>query len=610
MCLRCAVRPALVFCLFAWTAFGPAQTVPREQPLPQNAAQSVAGASSAQTSQPATLRVNTRLVIVDVVATDNKGAPVADLKSDDFTVQEEGVEQPVQIFSFHRAGTEAPAPSGPFVSPANLPKGIYTNVPRYRTGGALNVLLLDALNSNLLNQAAMRDAMIKFLEKVPAGEPIAVYLLGKKLALVQDFTSDPALLKKAVAGLKRQNSRGLSNAAGTNEAAQVPMGSVAVDTLPNVPGIMASLAEFRDQQNAAKADYRVRYTLDALNALARFLAGYPGRKNLIWISENFPVTIMLDKLASNNNRDYSSEVARTGSLLSNAQVAIYPVDAHALAGDSQFSMGSDPNPMGTPELGKQRLDGEVGAVVRAEADERLAAHGTMNDLADKTGGRAFYNTNNLEGAVRKSMEDGSAYYTLGYYPANKTWDGRFRRITVKTIRPGTRLHYRQGYFAVEPQSYASLEPAQKAGDLALALSLDFPESTALRFQAAITPPSAQTLNKVVVNYAVDPRQLTFGQENDGLEHASVDCAVVVYSPKGETVQTLSNTMMASLKPDEYKRVMEKAFPCRQSFELPPGEYLLRLGVRDARTGLTGTLNAPLNVPAAAVNNEPPAGKKP
>jgi len=51
--------------------------------------------------------------------------------------------------------------------------------------------------------------------------------------------------------------------------------------------------------------------------------------------------------------------------------------------------------------------------------------------------------------------------------------------------------------------------------------------------------------------------------------------------------------------------MQRSFPCRQAFEVAPGEYTLRLGVRDARTGLTGTLNAPLTVPV-----EPAAEKKP
>jgi VWFA-related protein len=552
------------------------------------------------------------MVVVDVVATDNKGVTVPDLKADDFTVQDEGQEQPVRAFSFHQPDQQSEqASTAATAAPPKLPAGYFSNKPQYKTNGALNVLLLDALNSNMINQAAMRDAMIKFLEKVPAGEPIAIYLLGTRLTLIQDFTSDPELLRKAVASFKRQGSKAQSNPAGNTRIAETPIGSVAADTMATMPGLQAKLEEFHELQVAEQADFGVRYTLDALNSLAGFLAGYPGRKNLVWISETFPFTIVVDNVSSRNSRDYSREVARTANLLSNAQVAIYPVDARPLAGTSQFSVGNDPNPIGTPQRMKQTIQGDAGQEESHQAEGRTASRSTMNDLAEKTGGRAFYNTNDLEGSVRRSMQDGAAYYTLGYYPTNKNWDGAFRRITVKVARPGIKLHYRLGYFAVEPQSYAKLDEGQKRDDLAKAMSLNFPVATALPFQAMVVPPSAENKNKVVVNYAVDPHALTFESGTDGLQHASVDCAVIVYSTKGDSVQAASNTMIAALKPEEYQRVMQKSFPCRQSLELTPGQYLFRLGVRDSRTGLIGTLNAPVTIsPTPSGAEAQPAEKKP
>ncbi|HEV8494506.1 MAG TPA: VWA domain-containing protein, partial [Candidatus Angelobacter sp.] len=377
------------------------------------------------------------------------------------------------------------------------------------------------------------------------------------------------------------------------------------------PHIKNQLERFHDQQMAAQADSRVPLTLDALNSLGRYLAGYPGRKNLVWVSETFPFSIVLDKITSQNNRDFSREVAATGSLLSNAQIAIYPVDAKALGGNSDFSVGKDPNPIGNPATISTTLNDEAGKVMNREAEDRMASRSTMNDLAEKTGGKAYYNTNNIENAVRRSIEDGSTYYTLGYYPENKTWDGKFRRITLKVARPGVKLHYRAGYYAVEPESYARLDQAEKTSELAKAMSLDFPASTALLFQAMVVPPSSTTGNKVLVNYAVDPRGLTFDLGNDGLQHASVDCAVIVYSANGEPVKSLSNTMIAALKPEEYQRVQQKSFPCRQIFDLAPGEYLFRLGVRDGHTGTLGTLNAPVTIPPSSqAGQAQPADKKP
>jgi VWFA-related protein len=553
------------------------------------------------------------MVVVDVVATDNKDLPIKDLKADDFTVQEEGQAQAVRAFSFHQTEQEpASASSQSSVDPSpKLPPGYFSNAPRYKSNGPLNILLLDALNSTLLNQASMRDAMIKLMEKLPAGQPMAIYLLGNKLTLVQDFTSDPEVLKKAIAGVKRQGSKLLDNAAGTTRMDDMPAGSVMVATMMDVPHIKNQLEKFHDQHTAAQADSRVRLTLDALNSLGRYLAGYPGRKNLVWVSETFPFTIVLDKITSQNNRDFSREVAATGSLLSNAQIAIYPVDAKALGGNSDFGVGNDPNPIGNPAVISTTLDNEAGKVMNREAEDRMVSRSTMNDLAEKTGGKAYYNTNNIEGAVRRSVEDGSTYYTLGYYPENKTWDGKFRRISIKVARPGVKLHYRAGYYAVEPESYAKLDQAEKTNELAKAMSLDFPASTALLFQAMVVPPSSATGNKVVVNYAVDPLGLTFDLGNDGLQHASVDCAVIVYSANGEAVKSLSNTMIAALKPEEYQRVQQKSFPCRQTFDLVPGEYLFRLGVRDGHTGTLGTLNAPVTIsPPSQAGPAQPTDKKP
>jgi hypothetical protein len=164
---------------------------------------------------------------------------------------------------------------------------------------------------------------------------------------------------------------------------------------------------------------------------------------------------------------------------------------------------------------------------------------------------------------------------------------------------------------VEPQSYAKLDQAEKTNELAKAMSLEFPASAALLFQAMVVPPSTATGNKILVNYAVDPHGLTFDLGNDGLQHASVDCAVIVYSAKGEPVQSLSNTMIAALKPEEYQRVQQKSFPCRQTFELAPGEYLFRLGVRDGHTGALGTLNAPVTIPPPSqASQAQPGDKKP
>jgi hypothetical protein len=362
-------------------------------------------------------------------------------------------------------------------------------------------------------------------------------------------------------------------------------------------------------------------TIEQLGALARNLSGYPGRKNLIWLSEAFPAYLFpTDPAGRSGNgtsaqlpmvRSYQGQIDHAGDLLANAQVAVYPIDAGAVGNHDVYSSlsntDSNGNYLGNSARGtiREGIGGSAQASEISNASETaMNSHSTMNSVAEQTGGKAFYNTNDLNRAIRDSMEDGSTYYTLGYYPENKDWDGRFRRISVKVNRPGIKLHYRQGFFAVEPKDYAKQDPKILAVDLGSALDISNPVATGLPFQAVVIPPSAQNGNKIQINFGVDPHAIGFELKADGLQHASVDCGVRAYSKTGESLKLQGNTFNAALEPEQYQKVMKAFFPCNQSLDLPPGEYLLRLAVRDTNNGLIGTANGSATVPAGAVN--PPA----
>jgi VWFA-related protein len=569
-----------------------------QQSAPAPVAPSKDAPATAHAQQPTyetspVLKVKSRLVVVDVVARDGKGVPVTDLKQEDFTVLEDGKEQKVRIFSFqHPDDSVATAPPQ---SPANG-MNVIDNLPHFQPGRALNVLLLDALNTSRLNQVSMRQAMIKFLETLPANEPIAVYLLSDRIRLLQDFTTDPAVLKDVVRSFKGRSSPLLAVSADGSPIAPVLPG--VAQSLP--PQMAGQIKAFQDQMTADVTDLRVQTTLGALNSLSRTLSGYPGRKNLIWISETFPFDVMLSSAAgrsSLNDRSYSHEIARTGNLLSDSQVAIYPLDARGLAVSGIYNVANSADQYGNG-LGSATLRGGMASSMDREADDRMAAHGTMNDLADRTGGRAFYNRNDLDGAVRDSITDGSTYYTLGYYPENKDWNGGFRNIQIKLKRGSAKLRYRIGYFAVDTAAFAKLNPKRQDEDFDDALSLNVPVSTALPFQALVMPPSAKTQNKVIVNYHVDPHALSFETSNDGLQAVNMECAVRVFPKKNpdKPVTTEAQKMGGALNPDAYAKVMKGFFPCRDALALQPGDYLLRLGVRDNVTGLIGTANASLTIP--------------
>jgi VWFA-related protein len=540
------------------------------------------------------LRAVTRLVVVDVVATDGSGAPVTDLKADEFSIWENDKQQTIRGFSFQR-----PPASGVTAfqeKQVNLRPNEFTNVPAFRTETALNVLLLDGLNTNLANQAYARDQMIKYLDKIPEGQPIAIFLLSTKLRMLQDFTTDPRVLKDVIKNMKNPISPVLDNPGGGTQTELLPPGMADSGLIP--ADMLDAMQRFENERVSVQTDFRVKYTLEAMSSLTRMLSGYPGRKNLIWISEAFPLNINPDFTLTvgsfDSMRNYDAEIAETAEHMEDAQIAVYPIDARGLVTSSLFDASSS----GRDRLGRSlSRNGRFGPALQQESAQLEAAHDAMQEIAQRTGGKAFYNRNDLDGAIRNSIQDGSIYYTLAYYPENKDWTGKFRKIHVKVSRSGVKLRYRLGYYAVDPTAFTRQNQKHQMEAFGQALNLDYPVSTALRFNAGVVQPSEQTRNKVLVNFGLDPHAITFEKDSNGLEHASVDCAVQAYTEKGKLVKTEASTINAQLKPDTFARVMRTIFPCQDYIDLPPGNYVLRLGVLDHTNSLMGTTNAKVTISA-------------
>jgi VWFA-related protein len=501
------------------------------------------------------LRATTRLVVVDVVATDGRGSPVPDLKVGDFTVLEDGQPQKISSFSFQQSGAKVTQVS------LRLPPNVVSNIPQHKAT-SLNVVLLDTLNGDFAGHAAAQDALVKYLDSAELTQPLAIFAMQGKLTLLHDFTTDNKALRAVVAKFKPP--------AQTN----------------NAESIESRSSPFTTKGDFHTGERNIEATLNQLHTLARTLGGYPGRKNVIWLSEGFPLVLAPETATHdstgpaslgegitraqttfdvvrdmNTTHDYSALVKKVTDAMMSAQVAIYAVDSTG--------------------LGK---------------DDHLASQHTMDDLAYSTGGRAFYNRNDLEVSLRTSLDDGATYYTLTYYPDNKQWDGKFRAISIRTTRPGANLRYRLGYYALDPDAAAKDEPKRIAEDFSRALTLDAPAITAVQFQARVVLPSKETQGKVVVNFAIDPHTLVFERKDDGLMHAAVSCVVWAYHGKGDPIRSEGGVVKGDLKPEVYEQVMKSYFPCQRPIELPRGDYTLRLGVLDRTSHHMGTTMASASVP--------------
>ncbi len=507
------------------------------------------------------LRTNTRLVVVDVVATDSKGQPLTDLKAEDFGLQENGRPQKISNFTLHAAVAKR-------IANPQLPANVISNAPAFQAS-TLNVILLDTLNGDFAEMAYVKDQLVKYLSTAQLDRPVALFAMEERIILLHDFTTDSAALKNAADHFKAP--------ARTNNAETV--------------GSRASA--FTTHGDFHTSERNIETTLNQLNALSKSLAGYSGRKNLIWLSESFPVNLFPDIMSngassvtgkgsgdgggndasgsplnmgraalegsgSGSFRDYAQLIKKVSESLMTAQVAVYAVDAGALGKDS-----------------------------------RLESAHTANEIAGSTGGKVFRNTNDLADSMRASIEDGSTYYTLEYYPDNKTWDGQFRQIQIKTNRPGVTLRYRLGYYALDPEKVRKDESNEVAENYSRALQLDAPAATGVQFQAQVVNAG----KKVVVNFHIDPTTLAFQHQDDGQERGKFTCTVWAYGKDKDKPAGMTNdTLNANLTKDNYQQMMKQHFlPCTRELDLKPGTYTLRVGVLDRTTNKMGTSSVPVTV---------------
>ena len=506
------------------------------------AAYSQTGQSAKQEAQSApeyTIRTTTRLVVLDIVATDEKGLAVKDLKAEEIRIFENGKEQNKLDFSFQEPDTQQPAGQ----IQQHLPPDVFTNVPQFKGNSSFNIILFDVLNTSYSSLAYAHDQLIKYLDNAPPNQPTAIFALGNKLWLLHDFTTDHQALKEVIRRFKGQGAKIVINSPDPAKPYQRKSTFIA--------------APFLDAREI---------TLDALNSLSQIMAAYRGRKNLIWISESLSVNTMPDMNlvrgpASLSN--FGREIERISDAMMEAQIAIYPIDPGGVSLQSHFGRIS-----------------------------------TMEMMSERTGGKAFINRNDLDLGIRSSIDDGSTYYTTSYHPPDKTWDGNLRKVEIRTTRPHVKLRYRQGYYAVDPATrpVKKEEINQASMDFAQALDPDLPVSTGLLFHARVVPPSDKTGNRVSINFAVDPHLISFTTKNDGLRHAEISCIAWAFPVKGKPIGSNGATVKAALDSETFNKLMNAALPCNQSFVLEPGNYLLRLGVIDQNTRHIGALTAWVTVP--------------
>ena len=563
-----------------------------------NALQGWSQASAAAPTQ--TLRTGVQLVVEDVVVTDKNGTPVHGLQQSDFTVIENKAEQHIKGFEEHAGDA--------IKSPDALPPGTFSNVPA-TTSRVVNVLLLDGLNTPPQSQPYLHDQLVKFLAAERPGTQTAIFTLNYRLSLLQDFTTDPSILKRAVKLQGVQFSpllnRELNDQPAHKESeALTDLIELSGGSNPTIEGIQRTLLDMQARQVSQQTQVRARITMEALNQLARYLAGVPGRKNLLWFSGSFPVFIQRDIQTTGDpfagQADLHDELKRTVDLLAKNQVSVYPIDARGL--EAAPSQSADQN---TPSPTNPRTRLTYGTTSATPRDDQFYAdqaneHSTMRNLAEGTGGEAFYNTNDLLRATQRATADGGNYYTLLYTPPEDAKPGEFRPVQVKVKKSGLNLAYRRGYYTAALSETA----AERQSALRETASSDSPDASEipLRLQPVLADdtPAAKTIGLGTVRtaehhqYALDlsipADALNFTQGADGKMHATLEFATLIYDAKGKPTDSHQDLATPALDPVRFRAMQAGGLHFHHTVALPTtGKQTVRVLVHDVSTNRVGSL---------------------
>jgi hypothetical protein len=270
--------------------------------------------------------------------------------------------------------------------------------------------------------------------------------------------------------------------------------------------------------------------------------------------------------------------------VNNANLAIYPVDARGLIGSSNVSADTHA-PMPLPGMPGARSRRPTASAQPTPPRENFD---TMIVLAERTGGRAFYNSNDIEYSVRQALDDSRDSYVLDYYPADTQWDGTFHTIKVEVNRPGVDVRFRMGYFAIPDASTDPLRVEQMMQD---AMSSPF-QDTDLGLTVETHPGTASGTRQVSVRIGVDSNRLHFKQAG---ETWTDDLQIVwlQFGADGKPTSARTQSLTVSLSPEEYSQSQHGEVKITRDVPLKNEAAKLRIVVRDVANGAIGSVDIPL-----------------
>ncbi len=521
------------------------------------------GTASAQAPAPFTLRVQSQIVLTNVVVRDKKtGLPVRDLKATDFTVTENGKPQTITTFDFQtvdeaaRLNEATVSGKAPTIAQM-LDRSIGATADQLRDH-RLIVLFFDVASMQPEDIDRAVDGAKDYINKKMApADLVAVASLGTTLSLDHDFTADKTALLQAVGKFNGStDSQGLA-AGGTTGSTD--------GTADDASSFAADDTEYTNLNTDRE--------LYAIQTIAKSLERVDQRKSMLYFSGGL----------SRSGIENQASIRSATNAAARANMAIYTVDTRGLQALP---------PLGDASSGSVRGTGAYsGATMQAKLDSNAGSQELLGTLASDTGGKAFLDSNDFAPAFQQIQHDTEAYYILGFRSTDTRSDGAFRKLSIKLNRQDAKLEYRPGYYAPADFKHQKTEDREVA--LTEQLRSDTPAVDVNLYLEAFYFRLSSNSYSVPMALVVPGSQIPFTRTKDQ-DKATLDIAAQVKNAQGLVVGNIRDTVKLAV--DGTLGAARRNIQYGTSFTLAPGHYHVKFVVRENETGNMGSFETDINVP--------------
>ena len=491
------------------------------------------------------------------------GAPVTNLTKADFAVKDSG--KPRNLTDFTAPKTNPPAPQ-------KLQPNEFSNYPDLREASGAIFVVLDTIHTRYVDERDARIQILKLLSTAAqAKHAITLAILSQKgLHVYHDYRSGSDVLLAALAKTGLGGMKGVTPPAGVSEA--------------DVNAEAARLTAFsKGEESNPKTQEQMTYFVDLpmlmFQEVAMAADGLPGRKMLVWVTNDVPFDI------DPKTKQFKSPVESSHGAA---------VNGAAVGGTKESLSGAEVKKM-TPlwRRSVRALFDDGVAVYPVEVRGSSSAGvgsftiDTMKILAQLTGGKAFYGSNDPFPEILTASAAFAGGYNLAYV-GDAAIGTDFHPVEVTVNRADVQVGQSQGYFPYEGTTKS------RAGEelgMAMRSQLQF---TGILFKVQVAGTEDGAAGKKKVNLVISlPGDAGLVNESTGV--VDVGFVAEATNATGQKVGTMNEGAGGKFPPEAVAQIKEMGFQLKRSFEVSPGECTVRFLVRDNQSGKTGDVIFPLTV---------------